>query len=282
MASTPRNARHRRSSLPTMSLHDGTFNSTTEHRFKALEKNGRMVPTLDNISDEDTNSPLMDNTGKRRKSLTVEDLPFPLDPIKRDITSGTSTSGSRRHSSAVTMCSSSSKKSVVKSSTSADIIVRTPRRGSITSISELEPPSSSLSLLSESAPTPRGRRHSVACVGSTKELHSILKKNKKDEEDQGLINNGDSDSTKLAWTEQKRPSTANMDFERDMPEGSDIFRLAMADFLPEEEEEFATKIATVKLKDCDDTELEQEECEDVSASANVRRIRWNEHVDVIR
>ena len=80
-----------------------------------------------------------------------------------------------------------------------------------------------------------------------------------------------------AWTPGRRGSV-----DRDLPDGSDIFQLAMADFIQEEDNEIEVTITTVRLKDCSDTEDEDRKTDnyDDDDQSNKRRIRWSKEVNV--
>jgi hypothetical protein len=133
------------------------------------------------------------------------------------------------------------------------------------------------------------RRHSLTSIDSGKEAMlksrpltiSAIEERMREEEEQGAGAGAGAGQAGQAWAlkQQQRRGSAG-----ELPDGSHIFQLAMADFLPDDEGEepageHTVTVTTVRLKDCSDSEegggggVEQEN--------GRRRIRWSKEVNVI-
>ena len=136
------------------------------------------------------------------------------------------------------------------------------------------------------------RSFSLPCIDSKRDLQSILKKQCKiadDKNNMGHDNNGSENDGVPNGVPQAWSACRSGSLDHELPLGSDTFRLAMAEFLPQAVE-VAPTVSTTKLKDSFEEEEkdgdEEEVQEEILKAAEtvcppVRRIRWSEVVNVI-
>jgi hypothetical protein len=245
MASTSR----RRGSLPAIKLSSAPSSTSTT----LVKPNSKLPAISDTKASAQTLSTSLSEEGVKISTMEGGKL-VPKDDTKMTTKEGAkqsnaqSVAGNRRRHS-ISSSSSPTKGNCVRTSLDKDTLTVTSAR---------------------SDKVFKGRRHSVACIEPPKEPQSILKKERKlgsEERVDYSLPSPPLVGTELsaAWVPGRRGSV-----DADLPEGSDTFRLAMAEFLPQVEEVSATS-----PKNCGADE------ERVRVREPAKRIRWSEVVNVM-